>query len=194
MFDINSRCVAIGGVGGYDQREREGWFSCKPPYLPLATRHDILVFSTSPLKEDLEVTGPITVNLWVSSSAIDTDFTAKLVDVYPSNPDYPEGYALNLTDGILRCRYRNSQEKAEFMTPGEVYEICFQIYPISNLFKAGHRIRLDISSSNYPRFDLNPNTGEPLGLSRRTVIAENTIYHDKDHLSSVVLPIIPPKV
>lgn len=191
MFDIMSRKVPVVEAGGFDQREREGWFGCKPPYLPLATRHDILVFSTPPLKEDLEITGPITVNLWVGSSAPDTDFTAKLLDVYPPNQDYPKGYALNLTDGILRARYRNSRETPEFMTPKEIYDIRFPIYPTSNLFKAGHQIRLDISSSNWPRFDRNPNTGEPLGLHTRTIIAENTVYHDAEHPSHVVLPVIP---
>jgi predicted acyl esterase len=191
MFDIMSRKVPVVEAGGFDQREREGWFGCKPPYLPLATRHDILVFSTPPLKEDLEITGPITVNLWVGSSAPDTDFTAKLLDVYPPNQDYPKGYALNLTDGILRSRYRNSRETPEFMTPREIYEIRFPIYPTSNLFKAGHQIRLDISSSNWPRFDRNPNTSEPLGVHTRTIIAENTVYHDAEHPSHVVLPVIP---
>ncbi len=98
---------------------------------------------------------------------------------------------MNLTDGILRARYRNSRETPEFMTPREIYEIRFPIYPTSNLFKAGHKIRLDISSSNWPRFDRNPNTGEPLGLHTRTIIAENTVYHDAEHPSHVVLPVIP---
>jgi putative CocE/NonD family hydrolase len=176
--------------GGFDQRGRRDLVVCKDT-LPLASRADVLVFETSPLPAAVEVTGPITVRLWVSSSALDTDFTAKLIDVYPPNIDYPEGYALNLTDSIIRMRYRQAREKAEFMTPGEIYEIVIEPQPTGNLFTAGHRIRLDISSSNFPHFDVNPNTGEPLGQSRRFQVAHNTIYHDAAHPSHVVLPIIP---
>jgi len=142
--------------------------------LPLSTRNDILVFQTSPLDEDLEVVGPVTVKLFVSSSAPDTDFTAKLVDVYPPSADYPAGFDLNLTDGIVRARYRKSLEKAELMKPGEVTEVSIELYPTANLFKKGHRVRLDVSSSNFPRFDVNPNTGEPLNNHRRTAVAVNT--------------------
>lgn len=177
--------------GGFDQREDPKFFGAKPPYLPLSARFDVQVFQTALLEEDTEVIGPIHVKLWASSSAVDTDFTAKLIDVYPPGPDYPEGYALNLSDSIIRARYRNSREKAEFMKPGEIYELTITLYPTSNLFKRGHRIRLDISSSNFPRFDVNPNTGEPLGQERRKIVAENTIYHDMEHPSHIVLPIVP---
>ncbi|MBI4233386.1 MAG: CocE/NonD family hydrolase [Chloroflexi bacterium] len=177
--------------GGWDQRERPGLFGCKPPYLPLAARPDVLVFQTPPLQRDVEVTGPTAVKLWVSSSAPDTDFTAKLIDVYPPNQDYPEGYALNLADSIVRARYRNDREKGELLNPGEVYPLTITLYPTSNLFKKGHRIRLDISSSNFPRFDINPNTGEPIGQHRRSQVAENTVHHDAEHPSHIVLPIIP---
>lgn len=176
--------------GGYDQRGRDGLFGATD-HLPLAARHDVLVFQTPPLKQDLEVIGPLRVKLWASSSAVDTDFTAKLIDVYPPNPDYPDGYALNLADSIIRARYRNSRERAELMTPGEVYEFTIVPYPVGNIFKAGHCIRLDISSSNYPRFDINPNTGEPLGLSSRMLVAEQSIYHDAAHPSQIVLPLAP---
>jgi putative CocE/NonD family hydrolase len=175
--------------GGFDQRGRDGLFG-STDHLPLAARHDLLVFQTPPLAEDVQVIGPLTVKLWASSSAVDTDFTAKLIDVYPPNPDYPDGYALNLSDSIIRARYRNSRERAELMTPGEVYAFTIVPYPVGNIFKAGHRIRLDISSSNYPRFDINPNTGEPLGLSNRTEIADQTIYHDAAHPSQMVLPVV----
>ena len=175
--------------GGYDQRGRDGLFGATD-HLPLAARHDVLVFQTPPLVEDVEVIGPLTVTLWAASSAVDTDFTAKLIDVYPPNPDYPDGYALNLADSIIRARYRNSRERAEPLTPGEVCEFTIVPYPVGNIFKAGHRIRLDISSSNYPRFDLNPNTGEPLGLSNRTEIAQQTICHDAAHPSQIILPIV----
>ncbi|MFQ6043242.1 MAG: CocE/NonD family hydrolase, partial [Candidatus Poribacteria bacterium] len=132
----------------------------------------------------------ITVKLHASSSARDTDFTAKLIDVCPLSEDYPDGLAINLTDSIIRARYRNGWDKSELLKPGEIYEFTFQLYPTSNLFKKGHRIRLDISSSNFPRFDVNPNTGGDLGLERRFEIAHQAIYHDAEHPSQIILPII----
>jgi uncharacterized protein len=176
--------------GGYDQRCRPGLYGCQDT-LPLAARHDILVFDTPPLDADTEVTGPISVHLWASSSAVDTDFTAKLLDVYPPSADYPDGYALNIGDSIIRARYREDRATPTLLTPGEVYPFEIVLYPTSNVFARGHRIRLDISSSNYPRFDVNPNTGEPLGRSRRTLVAENTIHHDAARPSHVTLPIVP---
>ncbi len=177
--------------GGFDQREAPQFYGCRPPYLPLGARPDVLVFETAPLVEPLEVTGPIEVRLWVTTSAVDTDFTAKLVDVYPPSPWYPLGYALNLTDSIQRLRYRNGRERGELMRPGEVVNLTIALYPTSNLFMPGHRIRLDVSSSNFPRFDVNPNTGEPLGRDRRRVVADNTVYHERGRASRVVLPLIP---
>jgi putative CocE/NonD family hydrolase len=177
--------------GAFDQREEPRFFGSTEPYLPLSSRLDVVVFQTQVLEEDVEITGPILVKLWVSSSAPDTDFTGKLVDVCPPNEDYPKGFDLNLTDGIMRARFRNSWDKPELMNPNEAYEIELQLYPTSNLFKAGHRIRLDISSSNFPRFDPNPNTGEPLGRNRRALVAHNTIYHDSAQPSHVLLPVIP---
>ena len=177
--------------GAYHQEERPDKYGSREPYLPLASRHDVLVFQTPPLEEDVEVTGPIIVNLWISSSALDTDYTAKLLDVYPPNEDYPNGFEMNLTDSIMRARYRNSYEKGELMEPGTVYQLSFPLYPTSNLFKQGHRIRVDISSSNFPRFDVNPNTGEPLGRSIREVVAENDVHHSPQHPSHLALPVIP---
>jgi putative CocE/NonD family hydrolase len=176
--------------GGYDQRCRPGLYGCQDT-LPLAARHDILVFDTPPLAADTEVTGPISVHLWAASSAVDTDFTAKLLDVYPPSADYPDGYALNIGDSIIRARYREDRATPRLLTPGEVYPFEIVLYPTSNVFARGHRIRLDISSSNYPRFDVNPNTGEPLGRSRRLLVAENTIHHDAARPSHVTLPIVP---
>ena len=121
----------------------------------------------------------------------DTDFTMKLVDVYPPNADYPEGFEMNITDGILRARYRDSWEEPRLMEPGTVYELVIQPFPTSNLFARGHRIRLDISSSNFPHFDLNFNTGEPEGQATRSEIARNTIWLDAAHPSHVVLPVVP---
>jgi hypothetical protein len=185
------RTVDIMAPGGFDQREAPTFHGCRPPYLPLGSRPDVLVFETAPLTESTEVTGPIEVVLWVATSAADTDFTAKLIDVYPPSPSYPLGYALNLTDSIVRLRYRNRRERAEPATPGVPVQVTITLYPTSNLFMPGHRIRLDISSSNHPRFDVNPNTGEPIGRDRRRVVADNTVFHEQGHESRIVLPIIP---
>ena len=114
-----------------------GFYSSKAPYLPLSSRHDVVVFQTPPLEQDLLAIGPVEVELWASSTAVDTDFTAKLVDVYPPSDDYPSGYALNIGDGIIRARYRDSREKAEFMTPNEVYRFTVALFPISNVFAKG---------------------------------------------------------
>jgi putative CocE/NonD family hydrolase len=178
--------------GGFDQRERPDFFACQPPYLPLGSRPDVLVFETAPLGEPMEVTGPVEVTLWVVTSAADTDFTAKLIDVYPPSPAYPYGYALNLTDSIMRLRYRNGRERGEPVPPGGPVPVTITLYPTSNLFMPGHRIRLDISSSNFPRFDVNPNTGEPIGGDRRRVVADNTVFHEREHPSRVILPVVPP--
>ena len=150
----------------------------------------MLVFQTEPLAADLEVTGPVEVKLWVASTAVDTDFTAKLLDIYPSSRDYPEGYALNLTDGILRAKFRHSWSDPELLTPGEVYPIAIQLYPTANRFAPGHRLRLDISSSNFPRLDVNGNTGENPAHSALQVTAENTVYHDRARPSGVTLWVV----
>jgi putative CocE/NonD family hydrolase len=179
----------IMGAGAFDQRGNSRFFGCEDT-LPLNARSDVLTFQTPPLENDVEVTGPITVKLHASSSARDTDFTAKLIDVCPLSDDFPDGLAINLTDSIIRARYRNGWDTPELLEPGEVYEFVFELYPTSNIFKKGHRIRLDISSSNWPRFDANPNTGGDLGVERRLEIAEQTIHHEPEHASHVVLPII----
>lgn len=187
---ISSGAPVMEG-GAYDQREGPAFFGCTPPYLPLASRPDILVFQTEPLAEDTEVTGPIRVHLWISSNCPDTDFTAKLIDVHPPSADYPQGFAMNLTSGIFRCRYRDSWERPSMMKPDEVYRIVIEPFPTSNLFKAGHRIRLDVSSSNFPHFDANPNTGEPEGQARRTRIATNSVWLGRTRPSHVLLPLVP---
>lgn len=152
---------------------------------PNENRPDVLVFSTPPLDKDVEVTGFIRAKLFAATSAADTDFTAMLVDVEPS------GYARLLTDGIVRARFRNSTTRVEPIEPGKVYEYNIDLWATSNVFKAGHRIRLYISSSNFPRFNRNLNTGEPILGSSRFVVAKQTIYHDSQHPSALVLPIIP---
>lgn len=144
-------------------------------------RNDVLVYSTPPLDHDVEVTGPVRLELFASSSAVDTDFTAKLVDVYP------DGSVFNLTEGILRAKYRNSQAAAEALVPGKVYPLTIDLWATSNVFRAGHRIRLEVSSSNFPRFDRNLNTGESGTTSAKWATATNTILHDAGHPSALVL-------
>jgi uncharacterized protein len=148
-------------------------------------RQDVLVYTTEPLTAPLEVTGPIAATLWIASSVRDTDFTAKLVDVHP------DGTARLLTDGILRTRYRHSSTKLEWLRPGEPTEITIDVGVTSNLFKAGHRIRVEISSSNFPRWDRNPNTGAPFGEDATLLRAEQTVFHDAERPSRILLPIVP---
>jgi putative CocE/NonD family hydrolase len=178
-------------AGGFDQRTGPAVFGAREPFLPLAARPDILVFESEPLTEDVEVIGAVVADLWIASDGPDTDFTIKLIDLYPPRADYPEGYALNLTDGILRCRYRDSWERPAPMTAGAVYRIRVEAFPTSNLFKRGHRIRLDVSSSNFPHFDVNPNTGAPEGTGLVTRVATNRVFADRDRPSSVILPVVP---
>ena len=144
----------------------------------------MLVYSTPPLEKPVEVTGPITVTLYAASSARDTDFTAKLVDVHP------DGKAILLNNGIIRASFRDSLEKPEPIEPGKIYAYKIAIWPTSNLFKAGHRIRLEISSSNFPHYDRNPNTGRRFGMDSELAVADQTIYHDSAHPSKVVLPVM----
>ena len=186
-------CISSGdGImlqGAWDQVGGEHVWNWPNP-VPLSARNDVLVFQTGPLAEDLEVTGEIEVRLWVSSSAVDTDFTAKLLDVYPPSSDWPGGFAMNLTDGIVRARFRESLKQEKLMEPGKVYPVTIRLYPTSNVFKKGHRIRVDLSSSNFPRFDVNPNTGEPLNGNRLRQPAVNTIHHDAEHPSHIALPVV----
>ena len=201
VFDPRHPAPSVGGAlssgepvmraGAYDQRTGPNVFGASEPYRPLAERPDVLVFATPRLDRDLEVTGPVTVRLWIASDCPDTDFTAKLIDVYPPNEDYPEGFAMNLTEGILRVRYRDSWERPSPMVPGETYAITIELFPTSNLFISGHRLRLDISSSNFPHFDVNPNSGEREGAMEHARIARNRIFADAAHPSHIVLPVIP---
>lgn len=152
---------------------------------PIEKRSDVLIFSTPPLTRDIEVTGLIRAKIEAATSAPDTDFTVLLVDVEPS------GYARFLTDGILRARYRTSTRKAEPITPGKIYAYDIDMWATSNVFRAGHRIRLYVSSSNFPRFNRNLNTGESNLGATRMQKAHQTIYHDAAHPSALVLPVIP---
>lgn len=148
-------------------------------------RDDVLVYSTAPFAQDTEVTGPVTLELYAKSSAVDTDFTAKLVDVAP------DGYAQNLSEGIVRARYRDSQEKPGLMNPGQVYKFTIDLWATSNVFRKDHRLRLEVSSSNFPRFDRNLNNGENQALGLNFVTATNTIYHDSEHPSALIVPVVP---
>jgi putative CocE/NonD family hydrolase len=198
-FDPRNPAPTIGGNvssegvlmkrGGQDQRCEEGWWLCRDS-LPLSTRSDVLVFQTPPLERDIEVTGRLIVKLWGASDGPDTDFTAKLIDVYPPTRDYPAGVDLNVGDSIVRARYRESLTAAKMLEPGVPQELTIEMYPTSLVFRSGHRLRLDISSSNFPRFDVNPNTGGPLGQDRNWRVAVNTVYHDAEHPSRIVLPVV----
>jgi len=148
-------------------------------------RADVLVYSSAPLDKAVEVTGPVKVVLHAASSARDTDFTAKLLDVHP------DGKAYNLCDGIVRARYRESFTQPTLIEPGKAYRYEIDLWVTSNLFKSGHRIRLEISSSNFPRFDRNPNTGHDFGVDAELAKADQTILHDREHPSRVLLPVIP---
>ena len=148
-------------------------------------RQDVLVYSTPALAADMEVTGPVTLDLFAKSSAVDTDFTAKLVDVGP------DGFARNLTEGILRAKFRESTTGApKLLVPGQVYEYKIDLWSTSNVFLKGHRIRLEVSSSNFPRFDRNLNTGKDASTDAEMVTATNTVLHDASHPSALILPVV----
>lgn len=157
-------------AGPYDQREIE-------------QRPDVLVFTSDPLEHDLEVTGPISVELWAASSAPDTDFVARLCDVQP------DGRSFNLTDGIIRARYRDSASQPSPLEPGRPYCFDIDLWSTSNVFKSGHRIRLDLTSSSFPRWDRNPNTGRPLGTDAELAVARQRVFHDRERPSHVLLPL-----
>jgi len=170
-----------------------GPLCCDPAHLEpgardqrdVEARSDVLVYSTPPLAEDVEVTGPVTLDLYARSSAVDTDFTGKLVDVSP------DGFARNLTEGILRARFRDSMSTPALLVPGRIYRYTIDLWSTSNVFLKGHRIRVEISSSNFPRFDRNLNTGKSAAYSSKYVKATNVIYHDSEHPSALTLPVVP---
>ena len=182
MYDPNNPVPTLGGnhdmppeiltIGPWDQR-------------PIEAREDVLVYTSPELAADVEVTGPVVLRLFASSSAPDTDFTARLIDVHP------DGRSMNLCEGVIRARYRDSFEHPTLMEPGTVYEFTISLEVTSNVFKRGHRIRLDISSSNFPRIDRNPNTGHEFGMDAKLRVAEQTIYHTAKYPSRLVLPVIP---
>ena len=178
VYDPDNPVQSLGGnnltvdMGVQDQR-------------PVEERNDVLVYTSEPITQALEITGPVTVTLWASSSAIDTDFTAKLVDVHP------DGYAQNLLNGIIRARYRDSATTPQMMEAGKPYQFTLDLWATSNVFLPGHRIRLEISSSHFPEFDRNLNTGEAFGEGTQGVTAQQTVFHQEDRASHVLLPVIP---
>jgi putative CocE/NonD family hydrolase len=151
---------------------------------PIEARADVLSYTSDPVERDLEVTGPIVVTLYAASDALDTDFVARLVDVHP------DGFAQNLADGIIRARYRDG-DTPELLQPGRAYEFTIDLWSTANVFKPGHRIRLDVASASFPRWDRNPNTGAPFGVDAELRPARQTILHDGEHPSHVLLPVIP---
>lgn len=177
IYDPNDPVPTRGGttlgiaMGVFDQTKVE-------------EREDVLIYNSNPLNSDLEVTGPVSLKLFASSSAMDTDFTAKLVDVHPN------GYAQNLVEGVIRARFRESLLHPSLITPDKVYEYTIDLLATSHVFKAGHRLRLEISSSNFPRYDRNPNTGNDFGVDSQLRPAQQTIFHDSRYSSHLVLPVI----
>lgn len=215
-FDPDHPAPTVGGslVGFYEMvrvsDELEPWFEQYIPWrvrmrsiIPAGPQHqcddqghalcerpDVLRFETEPLMDPLEVIGPVKIQLFVSSSAPDTDFTVKLLDVYPPSAAYPGGYHMNLVDTIMRTRFRESWTAERLMEPGEVVELQITVPPTANHFAVGHRVRLDVSSSNFPRFEANPNTGEPLGHHTHVKTARQQVYVDASRASRVVLPVV----
>jgi hypothetical protein len=148
-------------------------------------RNDVLVYSTPPLKGDVEVTGPVILSLYASTDRRDTDFTAKLVDVSP------DGQAKILLEGIIRGRFNQSFREEHLLIPQQVYNFYVDLWSTSNVFLKGHKIRIEVSSSNFPKYDRNPNTGDPFGRGTRLLVAHQIVLHDREHPSHIILPIVP---
>lgn len=183
--------IVLQGAG--DQVTHAGVYGAEAPFGDLAERPDVLAFTSEILAEDLDVIGAPEVEIHLSSDAPDTDIFVQLQDVYTESEIWPDGYRMNLTESIFRLRYREAFDKPVMMTPGEVVKVRFELYPIANRFQAGHRVRLLVSSSSFPRFDVNPNTGEPIGRHTHKRVAVNTIHHDKVYASRLILPVMKEK-
>jgi len=181
-----ARMVSLIPDGPLHQKERKTTIGVDCNNLLLSCqRKDVISFRTKPIEENIEVIGPVNVTLYISSSAVDTDFTAKLLDIYPKSNEFPQGFHLPLADSIIRTRFRNGFTSEEFMIPGEVYQVRIELPPIANLFVKGHILSLEIASSNFPRFDVNPNTGEPLGRHTKNIKAKNTIFVGENYPSNI---------
>lgn len=200
-FDPRDPVPTIGGAiasgaplmeaGAFDQRETRDTYGARHPGRALAEREDVQVFETGPLDAEVLVVGPVVARLWVSTSARDTDFTVKLVDVHPPSRDWPDGFAMNLTHGIQRLRFRSGYARPKLAEPGRVYAIEVTLFPTANRFLVGHRIRIEVSSSNFPHFDVNPNTGAPAGVPSEPVVAVNRLHLGPARPSHVVLHVLP---
>ena len=187
MYDPADPVITYGGI--------EAWQGLGTPNTDgprdqrlIQKRNDVLVYTSDPLQANVEVTGRILCKLYVVSTATDTDFTAKLVDVYP------DGYAQLLKDGVIRARYRNSFKQQELISPGKIYEYTVDLWSVSHVFQKGHKIQVEISSSNFPKFDRNPNTGHKFGEDAQLQKATQTIYHNRRYPSHIVLPVPSPEV
>jgi uncharacterized protein len=189
----NGRCFIPYGLGGkgpagpHDQIELETLPGHGRPGMPIASRPDVLVFQTEPLAKDITIAGNIQAVVHVSSDAPDTDFFVKLIDVHPPSPDYPTGFAMPISDGVIRARYRDGAASPGLLKAGEVYRLEIALEASANCFKTNHRIRIHICSSNFPSYDINRNTGDP--NDRRWRVANNTVWHDGKHPSCIVLPV-----
>ena len=170
----NNCCGTPTPAGPMDQRPIEG-------------RRDILLYTSDVLQEEVEATGPVKVVLFAASDAVDTDFVAKLVDVHPDGASY------NMAEGILRARYRDSLSQPSLLKPGQVYRLEIDLVGTSIAFQKGHRIRVHVTSSHFPQFDRNPNTGAVFGTTSEVKVAQQTVYHDAERPSHVLLPVIPPR-
>jgi hypothetical protein len=187
-YDPERPVPSVGGNNStqhWAQRAEEPIIPGPIDQRPLERRDDVLVYTSRPLEREMEVTGPLEMVLYAASSAPDTDFTVKLIDVYPN------GYAMNISEGIIRARYRNDDTRPELLERNEVAEYRIRLYPTSYLFKPGHRIRVDISSSNFPRFSRNLNTGEDVATGTRIAIAHQTVLHSTECPSHILLPVVP---
>jgi putative CocE/NonD family hydrolase len=151
---------------------------------PVEVRQDVLVYTSSILKEPVAIAGPVRMKLHAATDGPDTDYFVKLVDVHPN------GFAMNIAEGILRARYRAGLDRAELLKPGEIYEFEIDMRGTANVFLSGHRIRVDITSSNFPQYDRNPNTGEDLGSSDRLRVARQTVFHGPKRRSHILLPVV----
>ncbi|MCS3493055.1 putative CocE/NonD family hydrolase [Arthrobacter sp. JUb119] len=199
IFDPRDPAPTVGGQvtsgeplmrgGAYDQVAPAG--ARDSVRVSLADRADVLVFRSAVLDTAVSIAGAVTAEIYLSSSAPDTDLTIKLIDEYPPSADFPNGFAMNLTEGIMRVRYRDSYKDPELMQQGQVYRVTVAAPSTANLFAAGHRIRLDVSSSNFPRFDINPNTGGSAARDNQKLIAENTVHFSTEHPTSLSLHILP---
>jgi putative CocE/NonD family hydrolase len=183
------KLLDLTGRGGYDQRTRDETLAADRTGMALEERDDVLVFRTPPLSDPVRIVGPVSVTVYGETDAPDTDFTAKLLEEYPPNDEFEDGFALNLSDSICRGRYRGYRKTPDFIDPGAVHEYYMEPYPTANVFDAGHRIRLDISSSNFPRFDVNHNTGGPLYGDREYTVATNTVHHSEQYPTHIELPL-----